>query len=81
MCPPGKEILIGERSKPRDRFRNYPHRIWEDRPEVQTDAYFAQNYSGATANGIKVGVYHFSYAETVEDALSGRLTALSILMA
>ena len=24
-------------------------------PEVQTDAYFAQNYSGATANGIKVG--------------------------
>ena len=48
-------------------------------PEVQTDAYFAQNYSGATANGIKVGVYHFSYAETVEDALQEADFCLSIL--
>ena len=38
-------------------------------PEVQTDAYFEQNYSGATANGIKVGAYHYSYAENVQDAL------------
>lgn len=31
---------------------------WDD----QTDPYFVQNYNGAVNNGIKVGVYHFSYA-------------------
>ena len=48
-------------------------------PEVQTDAYFEQNYSGATANGIKVGAYHYSYAENVQDALQEADFCLSIL--
>lgn len=48
-------------------------------PETQTDAYFVQNYNGATANGIKVGVYHYSYAETVADAEQEADFCLSIL--
>lgn len=32
--------------------------IWDD----QTDTQFEANYSGAVQNGIKVGVYHYSYA-------------------
>ena len=31
------------------------------------DKYFEDNYSGATKNGIKVGVYRFSYAKTLAD--------------
>ena len=34
----------------------------------QTDPYFESNYSGATSNGLKVGVYHYSYATTVSQA-------------
>lgn len=30
------------------------------------DSYFEKNYSGATKNGIKVGVYRFSYAKTID---------------
>ena len=48
-------------------------------PEVQTDAYFATNFDGATRNGIKVGVYHYSYAENVEDAIAEANFCLSIL--
>ncbi|MCY1712815.1 GH25 family lysozyme [Caproiciproducens galactitolivorans] len=45
----------------------------------QTDAYFSQNYDGATANGIKVGVYHFSYATTTAAAAEEARMCLSIL--
>ena len=31
------------------------------------DKYFENNYAGATKNGIKVGVYRFSYAKTLAD--------------
>lgn len=37
---------------------------WAD----QTDACFEQNYANATAAGLKVGVYHYSYATTVKMA-------------
>ena len=37
---------------------------WTD----QVDQRFAENYAGAVANGIDVGVYHFSYATTAEMA-------------
>jgi GH25 family lysozyme M1 (1,4-beta-N-acetylmuramidase) len=47
--------------------------------EKQTDAYFKQNYDGATANGIKVGVYHFSYATTTAAAAEEARMCLSIL--
>ena len=30
------------------------------------DSYFEKNYSGAIKNGIKVGVYRFSYAKTID---------------
>ncbi|MDF1495575.1 GH25 family lysozyme [Caproiciproducens sp. CPB-2] len=47
--------------------------------DKQTDAYFNANYDGATANGIKVGVYHFSYATTVAAAAEEARMCLSIL--
>lgn len=31
------------------------------------DSYFEKNYAGATKNGIKVGVYRYSYAKTLAD--------------
>ena len=34
----------------------------------QKDKQFENNYSKAKANGIPVGVYHYSYAKTVEEA-------------
>ena len=34
----------------------------------QTDAYFEQNYHHAKENGIKVGIYHYSYATTIDEA-------------
>lgn len=36
--------------------------------DFQKDEKFEQNYSGAKNAGIPVGAYHYSYAETVEDA-------------
>ena len=36
--------------------------------ESVIDEYFERNYNGAKENGIKVGVYYFSYANDVEDA-------------
>ena len=36
--------------------------------DSQTDAYFESNYKGATNEGIKVGVYHYSYATNVSMA-------------
>lgn len=37
--------------------------------ESQTDQYFKQNYSGAKAAGLDVGVYWYSYARTAEEAV------------
>lgn len=36
--------------------------------ESVVDAYFEQNIKNAQANGIKVGVYYYSYANDIEDA-------------
>ena len=38
--------------------------MWDE----QTDEYFEKNYAGATAAGVKVGVYHYSYATSVQMA-------------
>ena len=35
------------------------------------DEKFEQNYAGATANGLGVAVYHYSYAKTTEKACLG----------
>lgn len=48
-------------------------------PETQTDDYFAANYEGAVANGIKVGAYHVCYATTPEIAVQEAQMCLSIL--
>nr|WP_319487577.1 GH25 family lysozyme [uncultured Caproiciproducens sp.] len=53
----------------------YGSELWDQ----QTDAYFNANYDGATTNGIKVGVYHFSYATTVAAAAEEARMCLSIL--
>lgn len=48
-------------------------------PEIQTDSTFSTNYDGATANGIKLGAYHVSYATTPEIAVQEAQMCLSIL--
>ncbi|MBW7572894.1 GH25 family lysozyme [Caproiciproducens faecalis] len=48
-------------------------------PETQTDDCFEDNYMAATANGIKVGVYHVSYATTPEIAVQEAQMCLTIL--
>ncbi len=53
----------------------YGHEDWAN----QTDPYFNANYDGATTNGIKVGVYHYSYATTVAAAAEEARMCLSIL--
>lgn len=45
----------------------------------QTDTYFEANYSGAVANGIPVGAYHYSYATTPAMASQEADMVLSIL--
>ena len=35
----------------------------------QIDDYFEQNYAGAVANDIPVGIYYYSYADSPEDAV------------
>lgn len=47
--------------------------------EKQTDPYFEANYAGATQNGIKVGVYHYSYATNTAMASQEADLCLSIL--
>lgn len=47
--------------------------------DKQTDAYFEANYNGAVSNGIDVGVYHYSYATTPEEARKEAEMCLSIL--
>lgn len=51
----------------------------DELPETQTDTCFAANYAGAVAAGVKVGVYHRSYALTTEDAVKEANFCLSIL--
>lgn len=53
----------------------YGHEDWAN----QTDPYFSANYDGATANGIKVGAYHYSYATTVAAAEEEARMCLSVL--
>lgn len=45
---------------------------------VKEDA-FEQNYSGATGQGLPVDVYNYSYALTVEKAVSDAKTVLSVI--
>jgi len=45
----------------------------------QIDDQFEANYAGAVANGIKVGVYHYSYATSAQDAVTEAQFCLSIL--
>lgn len=45
----------------------------------QVDKKFKQNISGAKAAGIKLGAYHYSYAESTEDAANEAEFCLSIL--
>lgn len=47
--------------------------------ENQIDKFFKQNIKNAKAAGIKVGVYHYSYADSVEDAKTEAKFCLSIL--
>lgn len=48
-------------------------------PVNQTDDQFEANYAGAVANGIKVGVYHYSYAVSAQEAVTEAQFCLSIL--
>jgi GH25 family lysozyme M1 (1,4-beta-N-acetylmuramidase) len=51
----------------------------DELPQTQTDSCFAASYSGAVAAGVKVGVYHRSYALTPSDAVKEANFCLSIL--
>ena len=46
---------------------------------LQIDDYFEQNYAGAVANDIPVGIYHYSYADSPEDAVREAQICLQIL--
>ena len=45
----------------------------------QTDSQFANNYTGCKSNGIPVGAYWYSYAESVEDAVLEAKACLEVL--
>ena len=45
----------------------------------QIDDYFEQNYAGAVANDIPVGIYYYSYADSSEDAVREAQVCLQIL--
>ena len=45
----------------------------------QIDDYFEQNYAGAVANDIPVGIYYYSYADSPEDAVREARVCLQIL--
>ncbi len=53
----------------------------DTRPAGQIDANFIYNIQQAKANGVKVGVYHYSYAETVEEVLKEAELCLSAIRA
>lgn len=42
---------------------------WGKKSESQVDKKFYQNYNGAVDNDIKCGVYHYSYADSISDAI------------
>ena len=46
---------------------------------AQVDPYFAANYAGATAAGLKVGAYWYSYAKDPDDAASEAEACLQVL--
>ncbi|MBQ4345740.1 MAG: hypothetical protein IJC75_01240 [Oscillospiraceae bacterium] len=48
-------------------------------PSFRSDPYFAQNYEGATAVGLPVGAYWYSYALTPEEAVAEAETCLAVL--
>lgn len=43
------------------------YRYYYDEP-LNIDPYYLENIKGATENGIKVGIYFYSYAKSIEDA-------------
>lgn len=45
----------------------------------QKDPYFEQNYSRATAAGLHVGVYWYSYADSIESAKAEAKTCLNVI--
>lgn len=49
------------------------------REENQQDPYFIRNYNGATAAGLQVGCYWYSYADTVARARAEADTCLAVL--
>lgn len=46
---------------------------------AQADPYFAANYTGAKAAGLKVGAYWYSYASSPDDAASEAAACLQVL--
>lgn len=46
---------------------------------TQKDGKFEANYSGCKANGVKVGIYWYSYAKTVDEAKIEARTCLAVL--
>ncbi len=54
-------------------------RVGYGREPSQKDPYFERNYAGATSQNIPVGVYHYSYANTVTDAIREADACLQML--
>lgn len=52
---------------------------WGWKNDGETDKWFFHNIKGAKSAGIKVGVYHYSYAESVENAKQEAQYCLSIV--
>lgn len=59
-------------------IRSSRGRISDDYP-MTSDTYFHENMKGAIQNGIPAGVYHYCYAETVEEARDEAKFVLSLI--
>ena len=59
-------------------IRSSRGRISDDYP-MTSDTYFHENTKGAMQNGIPAGVYHYCYAETVEEARDEAKFVLSLI--
>ena len=59
-------------------IRSSRGRISDDYP-MTSDTYFHENMKGAMQNGIPAGVYHYCYAETVEEARDEAKFVLSLI--
>ena len=59
-------------------IRSSRGRISDDNP-MTSDTYFHQNAKGAMQNDIPIGVYHYCYAETVEQARDEARFVLSLI--